>query len=106
MNEFSKISLPGVRGSKLLNDHVRTHGTAFTVEERRQNGLEGLLPPAVETMQRQSERVGQQLDTKLTDLDRYIYLIELADRNETLFYHVVMPASSRYPTIRPSQRPA
>jgi malate dehydrogenase (oxaloacetate-decarboxylating)(NADP+) len=95
MNEFSKISLPGARGPELLNDHVRTHGTAFTVEERRQNGLEGLLPPAVETMQRQSERVGQQLDTKLTDLDRYIYLIELADRNETLFYHVVMPASSR-----------
>jgi len=57
-------------------------------------------------MQRQSERVEQQLDTKLTDLDRYIYLIELADRNETLFYHVVMPASSRRSTIRPSQRPA
>jgi malate dehydrogenase (oxaloacetate-decarboxylating)(NADP+) len=96
MNEFLKISLPGVRGSELLDDHVRTHGTAFTIEERRQNGLEGLLPPAVETLQRQSERVGQQLDAKLTDLDRYIYLIELADRNETLFYHVVMSDPARF----------
>jgi malate dehydrogenase (oxaloacetate-decarboxylating)(NADP+) len=96
MNELSKISLPDVRGAELLNDHVRTHGTAFTVEERSQNGLEGLLPPAVETLQRQSERVGQQLDAKLTDLDRYIYLIELADRNETLFYHVVMSDPARF----------
>jgi malate dehydrogenase (oxaloacetate-decarboxylating)(NADP+) len=96
MNEFSKISLPSARGPELLNDHVRTHGTAFTIEERRQHGLEGLLPPAVETLQRQSERVGQQLDAKLTDLDRYIYLIELADRNETLFYHVVMSDPARF----------
>jgi malate dehydrogenase (oxaloacetate-decarboxylating)(NADP+) len=96
MNEFSKISLPGVRGSELLNDHVRTHGTAFTIEERRQNGLEGLLPPAVETLPRQAERVGQQLDAKLTDLGRYIYLIELADRNETLFYHVVTSDPARF----------
>ena len=86
MNEFSKISPSGVRGSELLNDHVRTHGTAFTVEERHQNGLEGLLPPAVETLQRQSERVGQQLDAKLTGLDREVMInalsSELADHSE------------------------
>jgi malate dehydrogenase (oxaloacetate-decarboxylating)(NADP+) len=67
-----------------------------TVEERCENGLEGLLPHAVETLQRQTERVSEQLGAKQTDLDRYIYLIELADRNETLFYHVVMSDPGRF----------
>ena len=84
------------RGVALLGDPVATHGTAFTVEERRQHGLEGLLPHAVETLVRQAERVRQQLDRRLTDLDRYIYLIELADRNETLFYYVVMSDPARF----------
>jgi malate dehydrogenase (oxaloacetate-decarboxylating)(NADP+) len=77
-------------GPDLLSDPVATHGTAFTIEERREHGLEGLLPHAVETLTRQAERIAQQLELKLTDLDRYIYLTELCDRNETLFYHVVM----------------
>ena len=84
------------RGVALLGDPVATHGTAFTVEERRQHGLEGLLPHAVETLVRQAERVQQQLDRRLTDLDRYIYLIELADPNETLFYYVVMSDPARF----------
>src|SRR5579862_2098913 len=71
MNQLSNTSTDRVRGSALLSDHVHTHGTAFTVEERRQSGLEGLLPHAVETLQRQAERIAQQLDAKLTDLDRY-----------------------------------
>jgi malate dehydrogenase (oxaloacetate-decarboxylating)(NADP+) len=96
MDQLTKAPSEDVRGSALLSDPVRTRGTAFTVEERRQNGLEGLLPHAVESLQRQAERVAQQLDLKLTDLDRYIYLIELADRNETLFYHVVMSDPARF----------
>lgn len=77
-------------GTTLLTNPVLTRGTAFTTEQRRAHGLEGLLPYAVETIERQAERVTQQLERKLTDLDRYIYLVELADRNETLFYHIVM----------------
>jgi malate dehydrogenase (oxaloacetate-decarboxylating)(NADP+) len=50
---------------------VRTHGTAFTMEERRQHGLEGLLPHAIETLSRQAKRIAQQLNLKFTDLDRY-----------------------------------
>ena len=96
MNQLSSTLPDRARGSALLSDHVRTHGTAFTAEERRESGLEGLLPHAVETLQRQAERVAQQLDSKLTDLDRYIYLIELAERNETLFYHVVMSDPARF----------
>ncbi len=80
----------------LLDDHVHTHGTAYTLDERHRFGLEGLLPHAVETLQRQSERVLLQLATKLTDLDRYIYLTDLSDRNETLFYYKVMSDPARF----------
>ncbi|WP_158742713.1 NAD-dependent malic enzyme [Acidisphaera sp. L21] len=96
MDQLVKASANAEHGLGLLNDHVLTHGTAFTVAERRQHGLEGLLPHAVETLERQAERVEQQLAVMQTDLDRYIYLIDLADRNETLFYHVVMSDPARF----------
>ena len=59
-------------------------------------GLEGLLPPSVESLDRQVERVMQHLDAKPTDLERYIYLIGLCDRNETLFYRAVMSDPARF----------
>jgi malate dehydrogenase (oxaloacetate-decarboxylating)(NADP+) len=90
MNKLANTPVFTIDGVGLLNDHTRTHGTAFTDEERRAKRLEGLLPHAVETLERQAERVSQQLDGKSSDLDRYIYLTDLADRNETLFYRVVM----------------
>ena len=96
MDQLPIVSNTDKRGLALLNDSVLTHETAYTLDERRRNGLEGLLPHAVETLERQAERVDQQLELKTTDLDRYIYLIELADRNETLFYHVVMSAPARF----------
>ena len=61
-------------GEALLNDPIRNKGTAFTAEERRKHGLEGLLPHAVESLDRQLERVMQHLDAKPDDLERYIYL--------------------------------
>jgi malate dehydrogenase (oxaloacetate-decarboxylating)(NADP+) len=60
-------------------------GTAFTPEERREYGAEGLRPHTVDTLDRQFECVRQQLDAKPNDLERDISLIALADRNETLF---------------------
>ena len=83
-------------GVNLLNDHVHNHGTAFSNEERSRFKLEGLLPHAVEPLARQAERVSMQLDTKTSNLDRYVYLIELCDRNETLFYAVVMADPARF----------
>jgi malate dehydrogenase (oxaloacetate-decarboxylating)(NADP+) len=80
----------------MLSDPVATHGTAYTAADRRTHGLEGLLPHAVETLSRQAERVMQQLDLQHSNLDRYIYLIALADRNETLFYYVVMSDPARF----------
>ena len=86
-------------GIALLDDPIRNKGTAFTEQERRDYGLEGLLPHAVETIDRQLERVLQHLETKLNDLERYIYLIGLADRNETLFYCTLMSDSARFVPI-------
>jgi malate dehydrogenase (oxaloacetate-decarboxylating)(NADP+) len=84
------------RGVPLLNDSIHNRDTAFTAEERRKYGLEGLLPAAVESLDRQVERVLQNLDAKPNDLERYIYLIALEDRNETLFYRTVMSDPARF----------
>jgi malate dehydrogenase (oxaloacetate-decarboxylating)(NADP+) len=78
------------RGMNLLERSALNKGTAFTDADRAVFGLEGLLPPSVETIDLQQRRVLQQLGQKPTDLERYIYLIQLFDSNETLFYHVVM----------------
>lgn len=78
------------RGVKLLHDPVRNKGTAFTEAERHVLGLEGLLPPRIHTIAQQEQRVLGNVRAKHTDLDRYLFLIGLQDRNETLFYHVIM----------------
>jgi malate dehydrogenase (oxaloacetate-decarboxylating)(NADP+) len=78
------------RGMNLLEKSALNKGTAFTDAERAAFGLEGLLPPSVETIDQQHRRILQQLGQKPTDLERYIYLIQLFDSNETLFYYVVM----------------
>jgi malate dehydrogenase (oxaloacetate-decarboxylating)(NADP+) len=87
------------RGQELLDNPIYNKGTAFTLEERRRYGIEGLLPHSVETLDRQRERVLQHLDAKPTDLERYIYLIGLADRNETLFYSTLMSDPARFVPI-------
>jgi malate dehydrogenase (oxaloacetate-decarboxylating)(NADP+) len=90
---------PNLRGPELLDSPALNKGTAFTQEERREYGLEGLLPHAVETIDRQLERVMDHLDAKPTDLERYIYLIGLSDRNETLFYRTLMSDPARFVPI-------
>ncbi len=77
-------------GVELLNTAEINRGTAFTDAERAALGLEGLLPPSVEPIDRQADRVRQQLAGKPDDLERYIFLNQLLDANETLFFRVVM----------------
>ncbi len=84
----SDPSLP--RGTALLHDPLLNKGTAFTMEERAALGLKGLLPPKVFTMKEQAARVLENYRNKQTDLERYIHLASLQDRNETLFYRIVM----------------
>lgn len=79
-----------VLGAALMHEPATNHGTAYTTEQRRQLGIEGLLPHAVESLDRQVERVLGHLAEKNDDLERYIYLIGLEDRNETVFYKTIM----------------
>ncbi|MHC9538436.1 MAG: NAD-dependent malic enzyme [Vulcanimicrobiota bacterium] len=78
------------RGIEILNDPVLNKSTAFTEEEREALGLTGLVPDVCESEELQIRRVLKQLGHKATDLDKYIYLINLLDHNETLFYRTIM----------------
>ena len=77
-------------GVELLHDPVQNKGTAFTEEERDALGLRGLLPPHIHTMEEQVTRVLENFHREPTDLEKYIQMIGLQDRNETLFYRVVL----------------
>ena len=88
MTEEQIDNLP--RGVKLLHDPVRNKGTAFTDAERDALGLRGLLPPRIHLPAEQELRVLGNIRKKATDLERYLFLVALQDRNETLFYRVVM----------------
>ncbi len=78
------------RGRELLKDPARTKSTAFTREERDELGLRGLIPYAVSTLESQTERVLENLRRKENDIEKYIFLMSLHDRNERLFHHVVV----------------
>lgn len=86
-------------GLPILEDAITNKGTAFTAEERQDLHLEGLLPAAIETLQTQVERVLGHLDAKPDALEQYIYLQDLCDRNETLFYAVLMSDPARFVPI-------
>ncbi|MBZ0267079.1 oxaloacetate-decarboxylating malate dehydrogenase, partial [bacterium] len=78
------------RGVDLLHDPAWNKGTAFTEAERDALGLRGLLPPRVVSMDEQLNRVVENYGNKTTDLERFIYLSALQDRNETLFYRLLI----------------
>jgi malate dehydrogenase (oxaloacetate-decarboxylating)(NADP+) len=75
---------------ELLHDPVLNKGTAFTEAEREALGLRGLLPPRVATQDMQVMRVLENIRRKSNDLERYIFMVSLQERNENLFYRVVM----------------
>jgi malate dehydrogenase (oxaloacetate-decarboxylating)(NADP+) len=78
-----------LHGMTLLRDPLLNKGTAFSENERDQLGLRGLLPPCVLTMQAQAERILINLRSLPTDLEKYVALNALHDRNEALFFRVV-----------------
>src|SRR5271166_1357907 len=78
------------RGIELLYDPLLNKSTAFTDPEKEALGLVGLVPDVTETQDLQLQRVMLQHAEKPTDLERYIYLINLLDHNETLFYRTRM----------------
>ena len=84
------------RGADLLHDPALNKSTAFTEAERQALGLVGLVPDATETEDLQLQRVLLQLSHKTTDIDRYIYLVNLLDHDETLFYRTLMSDPARF----------
>lgn len=82
-----KVSL---RGMDLLNTPLLNKGTAFTHEERNLLDLHGLLPPQVETLEQQVARAYEAYLRKTEDLERHIYLRQLQDVNEVLFYRLLL----------------
>ncbi|HEY2317309.1 MAG TPA: NAD-dependent malic enzyme [Solirubrobacteraceae bacterium] len=86
-DSLSAMSLP--RGRALLRDPRYNRGTAFTAEERASLGLEGLLPPAVLSLDDQALRAYEQFGAQPDDLARNTFLASLRQRNEVLFYKLL-----------------
>ena len=85
------MDAPGsLRGMALLRDPLLNKGTAFTEQERDALGLRGLLPAHVQSMEMQAARILTNLRSLPTDLERYVALNALHDRNEALFFRVVI----------------
>ena len=77
-------------GAALLNNAALNKSTAFTEEERDRLKLRGLLPAAVGTMETQITRVLANMRRKDSDIEKYIFLSALQDRNERLFYRLII----------------
>ena len=83
-------------GMELLQDASLNKSTAFTEVEKQTLDLVGLVPDVTESEDLQLRRVMMQLGHKNSDLDRYIYLVNLLDHNETLFYRTIMSDPARF----------
>lgn len=81
---------PSLAGVDLLHDPIMNKGTAFTEAEREAFCLRGLLPPRVMTQAQQAARIMENYNRKSNPLEKYIFMISLQDRNETLFYRTVI----------------
>ena len=83
------ISVP-LRGQALLREALLNKDSAFTLEERAAFGLEGLLPAQVSTIDQQVRRAHDVITRKSDPLERYIGLLAIQDRNEHLFYRLLI----------------
>ena len=93
------------RGIEVLQDPALNKSTAFSEAEKQALGLVGLVPDVTESEDLQLQRVNLQLAQKPTDLERYIYLMNLLDHDETLFYRTLMSDPARFlPIVYPDYR--
>ncbi|MDP6789775.1 MAG: NAD-dependent malic enzyme [Candidatus Marinimicrobia bacterium] len=79
-----------VKGIRLLQDPLLSKGTSYSDEERDALGLRGLLPPKILSQEIQLTKLDENYGKLEDDLDKYVYLSSLQDRNETLFYRFIM----------------
>lgn len=87
------------RGNDVTRNPHLNKGMAFSLEERLQVGIHGLLPPCFASQDMQLLRVLKNYDMKRDDLDRYVFLMGLQDRNEKLFYRVLLSDIERFMPI-------
>ena len=85
-----------MQGVELLRNPSLNKATAYTDAERNALGLVGLVPDVTESVETQHARVLWQLEQKTSDLERYIYLMNLVEIDETLFYHTLMSDPARF----------
>ena len=76
------------KGVELLGDPFLNKGTAFSAEERAALGLTGLLPPHIDTIEGQAERIYQQMERKGAGIEKRRFLMDVFNRNRRLFYYV------------------
>lgn len=72
----------------ILNNPFLNKGTAFTQEERKELDLIGLLPPYIQTIEEQAAQTYAQMQTKVNDLEKRLFLMEIFNTNRTLFYYL------------------
>lgn len=77
-----------MKSHEILNNPFLNKGTAFTMEERKELGLIGLLPPYVQTIEEQAEQAYQHFLHKPSDLEKRLFLMEIFNTNRTLFYYL------------------
>lgn len=77
-----------MKAREILNNPFLNKGTAFTMEERRELGLIGLLPPYVQTIEEQAAQTYAHMERKTTDLEKRLFLMEIFNTNRTLFYYL------------------
>lgn len=90
MKNKSTFNVHWSRGEQVLRDPAQNKDAGFTLAERRRLGIEGLLPPAVLSIEQQVAVEWEHISSKKDPLEQYIGLISLLDRNETLFYRLLV----------------
>src|SRR5271157_2613299 len=99
MDQKPALNVRWSRGEQILRDPSQNKDVAFTIAERRKLGVEGLLPPAVLTIQQQVAMELEHIFQKRDPLEQYIGLIALLDRNEVLFYRLLVENLERLTPI-------
>ena len=89
-------------GYELLKDPFRNKGTAFTEEERRKYGLVGLLPPRIDDIESQSQRIYRQMERKSSPIEKRRFLMDVFNRNRTLFFRRARQLT--HPNLSPHSR--
>ncbi|WP_018143689.1 malolactic enzyme [Alloscardovia criceti] len=77
-----------MKAHEILNNPFLNKGTAFTMEERSKLGLIGLLPPQVQTIDEQAAQAYEQMSSKVSDLEKRLFLMQIFNTNRTLFYRM------------------